>query len=196
MSQQTAAVSREMKRGLSTAQIAMIGVMTALMCILGPLSVPIGPVPISLTHISVFMAVYALGMGKGTISYLVYLLIGAVGLPVFSGFSGGVAKILGATGGYLIGFVFMALISGWVIDHTEKRYAHLLGMIAGDALCYLFGTIWFVKVYSGADGSGMSFAAALAICVYPFLLGDLIKMVISLVIGPALRGQLRKANLY
>ncbi len=196
MSQQTTAVYGKARKGLSTADIAMMGVMTALMCILGPLSVPIGPVPISLTHISVFMAVYALGMAKGTISYLIYLLLGAVGLPVFSGFSGGVAKLMGATGGYLIGFIFMALAAGWVIDHTEKRYLHLAGMIAGDAVCYLFGTIWFVKVYSGADGSGMSFAAALAICVYPFLAGDLMKMIISLIVGPALRKQLKKAGLF
>ncbi len=181
--------------GLSTKTLAMIGVMTAITCILGPLSLPIGPVPISLTHLSVFLAVYALGAKNGTISFLMYLLIGLLGLPVFSGGAGGPAKLFGPTGGYLIGFIFMALAAGLVIDRTEKRYLHAIAMIAGIAICYLFGTIWFVRVYTGADGAKMSFGAALSICVYPFLIGDAVKMILCLIVGPVVKTQLRKAGL-
>ena len=92
-------------------QMAIIGVMTAIICILGPLSIPIGLVPVSLTNLAILFALYVLGMKKGTLSCILYLLIGLIGLPVFSGFSSGPGKLLGPTGGYLIGFIFMALIS-------------------------------------------------------------------------------------
>ena len=84
--------------------------MTAVTCILGPLAIPIGPVPVSLTPLAVFLSVYILGTKGGTLAYLLYLLIGAVGVPVFSGFTGGLGKLAGPTGGYLVGFILMALI--------------------------------------------------------------------------------------
>ena len=100
-----------------TKTMVIIGVMAAVTCILGPLSlaIPVSPVPISLTNLAVYFAVYVLGMKKGTISYLIYLLIGLIGLPVFSAFTGGPAKLFGPTGGYLIGFAFMAAICGFFL---------------------------------------------------------------------------------
>ena len=97
-----------------TKTMALIGVMAAVTCILGPLSlaIPVSPVPISLGLLGVAFAVYMLGMKKGTLSVLIYLLLGLVGLPVFSGFSGGFAKLAGPTGGYLIGFLFMIPLTG------------------------------------------------------------------------------------
>lgn len=118
------------KRALSTSQMALIGVMTAVTCILGPFAIPIpiSPVPISFTNLAVYLTVYVLGMKAGTISYLIYLLLGFAGLPVFSGFTGGVAKLAGPTGGYLVGFIFMAVIAGWFIDHFQgNRIAHVAG---------------------------------------------------------------------
>ena len=101
-----------------TKTMVMISLMAAVICILGPLSlaIPISPVPISLTNLAVYFTIYVLGTKKGTISYLIYLLIGLIGIPVFSGFTGGPAKLLGPTGGYLIGFIFMALLSGLCIS--------------------------------------------------------------------------------
>ena len=90
-------------------QIAMIAVMTAVTCVLAPLSIPIGPVPISLTNLVIYFSLYILGTKKGTISYVIYLLIGLVGIPVFSSFTGGPGKLFGPTGGYLIGFIPLAL---------------------------------------------------------------------------------------
>ena len=179
------------KSGLTVSQIAVIGVMTAATCVLAPLSLPIGPVPISLTNLVIYFSLYTLGTMKGTISYLVYLLLGLVGLPVFSGFTSGPGKLFGPTGGYLIGFIPMAIIAGLVIDrYINKRIVCLLGMIAGTAVCYLFGTAWL------AYQANMGFKAALMAGVIPFIAGDLIKMVLAMLIGPQIRSQLKRANLY
>ena len=108
-------------------QIAMIAVMTAVTCVLAPLSIPIGPVPISLTNLVIYFSLFILGTKKGTISYLIYLLIGLVGIPVFSSFTSGPGKLFGPTGGYLIGFIPLALIAGFFIDHfrNKKLYCFL-----------------------------------------------------------------------
>ena len=99
-----------------TYEMTVTALMTAVTCILAPLSIPIGPVPISFTNLAIYLSLYLLGWKRGTISYLVYLLIGLVGVPVFSGFTGGIGKLAGPTGGYIIGFIAMAVIAGLVID--------------------------------------------------------------------------------
>lgn len=173
-----------------TRTMVMISLMAAVTCILGPLSlaIPISPVPITLTNLAVYFSIYVLGGKRGTISLLIYLLIGLVGVPVFSGFTGGPAKLLGPTGGYLIGFIFMAMICGLFIDRTENRILQLIGMCLGTAVCYLFGTAWLAKV------AGMSFGAALSAGVIPFIPGDLAKIVLALIIGSTIRERLRQAG--
>ena len=138
---QSSTVSRS-----KTYEITITALMTAVTCILAPMSIPIGPVPISFTNLAIYLSLYLLGWKKGTISYLIYLLIGLVGLPVFSGFTGGPAKLAGPTGGYIIGFIVMAVIAGLVIDNCRKPWIQLIGMIVGTIVCYLFGTIWFCIV--------------------------------------------------
>lgn len=171
-------------------EMALIAVMAAVTCVLGPLSAPIGVVPISFTNLAVYLAIYVLGCKRGTVSYIVYLLIGLVGVPVFSGFTGGVGKLFGPTGGYLIGFIFMALICGWFIDRFEcKLVPSFAGMVLGTIVCYIFGTVWL------AYQAGMSFYAALAAGVLPFIVGDLAKMVVAAIIGPQVRRQLARAGL-
>ena len=116
--------------------MALVAIMTALTCILAPFSLPIGPVPISLTNLVIYFSLYLLGWKLGTLSYVIYLLIGLVGVPVFSGFTAGPAKLFGPTGGYLIGFIPMAIIAGIVIDkYTEKWLLCLLAMIVGTIVC-------------------------------------------------------------
>lgn len=178
------------KKKVSTKTLALTGVMTAVTCIVGPVSIPlpISPVPVSLTNFAVYLSVYVLGMKKGTISYCIYLLTGFVGLPVFSAFSGGPAKLLGPTGGYLIGFIFMALISGMMADRTNSRIFCFLGMVLGTAVCYLFGTLWL------AYQTGISFEAALAAGVLPFIFGDIIKIILVIPAGERIRNQLRRAG--
>lgn len=171
-------------------QIVIIGVMAAVICILGPLSIPIGVVPITLTNLAIYLALYILGMKKGTISYLIYMLIGFVGIPVFSGFTGGPSKLLGPTGGYIIGFIFMALIAGYFIDKfLDRWYLCFIGMTLGTALCYGFGTIWL------SYQANMSINAALAAGVIPFIPGDLAKILLATIVGPQIHKRLIKANL-
>lgn len=176
---------------MSTRQLTLIAVMTAVTCILGPLSIPIGIVPISLTNLAIYLAIYALGAKRGTLSYIVYLFIGVVGLPVFSGFSGGFTKLLGPTGGYLIGFAFMAFISGIFIDKfSNKIYMCFLGMVLGTIVTYLLGTAWL------SYETKLTFNAALYAGVIPFIPGDLVKMIIASLIGPQIRKGLISAGIY
>lgn len=177
---------------MSVSTITLIGVMTAVTCVMGPLSVPLpfSPVPISLTNLAVYIAIYVLGMKKGVLSYLVYLLIGLIGLPVFSSFSGGAGKLFGPTGGYLIGFLFMAVICGWFIEQwSTKMYLCFTGMVLGTAVCYLFGTLWL------SYQAGMSFWAALAAGVLPFIPGDIAKIIIAMIAGPQIRRRLQKEGI-
>jgi len=181
----------EKTQKINTRQLTLIGVMAAVTCILGPLSLPIGVVPISLTNLAIYFAIYALGGKRGTLSYIVYLFIGLVGLPVFSGFSGGVPKLFGPTGGYLIGFVFMAFISGIFIDKfSNKIYMCFLGMVLGTIVTYIFGTAWL------AYEAHMPFNKALAVGVLPFIPGDIVKITIASLIGPQIKKRLISAGLY
>ena len=132
-------------RKTSTYAMVVTALMAAVTCILAPLSVPIGPVPISLTNFAIYLSLYLLDWKKGTLSYLIYLLLGLVGLPVFSGFTGGLAKLAGPTGGYIIGFIPMAIIAGIVIDKFTNRGIQILGMIVGTAICY---ALLPVRLYS------------------------------------------------
>jgi biotin transport system substrate-specific component len=179
-----------MQKKSNVYQLSVIGLMAAVICILGPLSIPIGLVPISLQNLAIYFALYVLGMKRGTISYVIYLAIGFVGIPVFAGFTGGASKLLGPTGGYLIGFIFMALIAGYFIDKFfDKWYLCFLGMALGTVVCYAFGTTWL------AYQANMTFKAALAAGVIPFIPGDLIKILIAAILGPKIRKQLVSANL-
>ena len=164
--------------------MVITALMAAVTCILAPLSIPIGPIPISLTNFAIYLSLYLLNWKMGTLSYIIYLLVGLVGLPVFSGFTGGVGKLAGPTGGYIIGFIPMAIIAGIVIDKFSQRWIQILGMIVGTAICYAFGTAWF------CIQAGYTVSAALAVCVIPFIPADLIKMVIAMIIGPEIRKRL------
>lgn len=171
-------------------ELAMIGVVTAVTCVLAPLSIPIGPVPISLTNLVIYFSLYILGWKKGTVSYLVYLLIGLVGVPVFSGFTGGPGKLFGPTGGYLIGFIPMALIAGiFISKFYSKWYLCLTGMILGTIVCYALGTAWL------SVQANMGFKAALMAGVIPFVIEDLIKMILAIKLGPMIRNRLSAAGL-
>jgi biotin transport system substrate-specific component len=171
-------------------QLTFMAMMAAVTCILGPLSVPIGQIPISLTNLVIYFTVFVLGIWAGTGSYGIYLLLGAVGLPVFSGFAGGLGKLLGPTGGYLIGFIFMALIGGAVIELSHRNiFLTMLGWVVGTAVAYAFGTVWFVYLMK------CSVTYALTVCVYPFIGFDILKIVIATLLGKTVRYAITKAGL-
>ena len=183
-----------------TKEITLIGLMTAVTCIAGPLSLalPFSPVPISLTNLAIYFSVYILGMKRGTISYLVYLLLGLIGLPVFSAFTSGPAKLFGPTGGYLIGFIFMALICGYCIDRWKGQFVFsFAGMLVGTAVTYGFGTIWLAYQMSAGSEQTLvdALPAAFAAGVLPFIVVDIAKMVLALLIGSQVRVRVRKAAL-
>ena len=156
--------------------MTVAAIMAAATCVLGPLSIPIpiSPVPITLTNLAIYFTVCLLGWKLGTISYLVYFLIGLAGLPVFSGFSSGFGKLMGPTGGYLIGFIFMAAI---------------LGLMLGTVVAYLLGTFWLSYV------ANLSFSQALWAGVIPYLPGDFIKILLAAFAGPVIRRRLQNAGL-
>lgn len=168
--------------------LSTTAVMTAVTCVLAPMSIPIGPVPISFTNLAIYLSLYLLGWKMGTVSYLMYLLIGAIGVPVFSGFSGGLGKLLGPTGGYIIGFIPMAIISGLVIEKYNNRIFQFVAMVLGTAVCYALGTAWFCVIMD------VGIAAALGMCVIPFIPGDIAKIILALMVGPVLRNRLRNAG--
>ena len=146
---------------------------------------PFTPVPVNLATLAVFISGGLLGPKYGLMAECVYVLCGGFGLPVFAGFRGGPSVLAGPTGGYIIGFIVMAVIAGLVIDNCHKPWVQLIGMIVGTIVCYLFGTIWFCIV---AD---YTFKAALAVCVIPFIPADLVKMVIAMIIGPMIKKRIR-----
>lgn len=168
-------------RSSKTYALTATALMTAVLCILSPMALPIGPVPITLSNFIILLTIYILGWKKATISLLLFLLLGFAGLPVFSGFVGGPAKVLGPTGGYLIGYIPMAVIAGILIDRTKSRPVHILGMIAGTVVLYAFGTAWFCFQANYTVG------AALSVCVFPFVPGDLVKMFLAMTLGPVIK---------
>lgn len=173
-------------------QMAIIGLMTAIICIIAPffLNIPVSPVPISLGSLAVYFAVTVLGMKRGAVSVLLYILLGLAGLPVFSGFSGGAAKLFGPTGGYIVGYIFLALIFGFFVEHWKNNLGmNIVGAVLGTLALYLFGTVWL------AIQLNLGFMAALWAGVIPYIPGDIVKLIIAMAVGMQLRKRLLQADL-
>ena len=180
--------SKEKNKKISTSTMAVVALMTAVVCVLAPFSIPVGPIPISLATFGLYLAIIILGRKRAVTVCLLYLLIGFVGLPVYSGFSGGPAKLLGPTGGYLIGYVFLTYIAGIIVDKFPKnRWLCLLSLVIGTAVCYLLGTAWL------AYQMKMEFIEAFMIGVVPFLVGDMVKIVTSVWVGMRIKRQMKRA---
>ncbi|WP_423413130.1 biotin transporter BioY [Faecalibacterium prausnitzii] len=178
-----------MEKKLTTYQMAVTALMAAVMCVLGPLTVPIGAVPISLANFVICLTAWLLGPKFGTLSVAVYLCIGLIGVPVFSGYGAGLAKLAGPTGGYLVGYLLLALIGGLFIEKSNGNpVISGIGLVLGDAACYVLGTAWFVFQMQCELGY------ALSVCVYPFIALDLAKIVVSCVVGALLRKRLVQAG--
>lgn len=178
------------KSSLRTVDIAYIGLFVAVMAICSWISIP-AAIPFTLQTFAVFIAIGLLGGRRGTIAVFVYVLLGAVGLPVFSGFTGGLGALLGTTGGYIIGFIFSALLM-WAITAKfgEKTWVLGISMVAGLVVCYAFGTAWFMLVYMAQSGA-VALATVLGWCVVPFIIPDLCKIALALLLTKQLKRHVR-----
>ena len=184
-----------MKKALSVREITYIASGTALIAAGSWISVPSllpSMAPFTMQTFAVCTAAGLLGRRPGTWSVLCYILLGAVGAPVFALFRGGADVLLGPTGGYIAGFVFTALTTGYAADRWGERLGVIVpAMALGVLLCYTFGTVWFMSVYT-RDGGGLSVLTALSWCVFPYLVPDGIKIVLAALLVRRLRGFVQK----
>lgn len=175
------------KRQFKTIDLAYIGLSAALIAVCAWISIPIGAVPITLQTLGVCLISSLFGAKRGSFALIVYLLLGAIGLPVFSSFKGGIGVLFGATGGYIIGFIFTAIIVGFASDKFgEKLWVLIIAMLLGVAVCYAFGTAWFILVYS-KETAAMTLSKTLSLCVTPFILPDIAKIVLASVLTNRLK---------
>ena len=171
-----------------TRDLAYIALMAALTALCSWIVIPFSPVPFTLQTFAVFAALSILGGRRGTCAVALYLGLGLLGLPVFSGFSGGVGALLGPTGGYLTGFLAAGLVYWLVTGRLGEAFpVRLAALLLGMAACYAVGTAWFVRVYAEPT----TWPAALSLCVLPFLPGDLIKLALALTVARRVRGAVR-----
>lgn len=174
-------IKTKSRKRMSTADLVYISLAAALMAICSWISVPL-VVPVTLQTFAVFTVAGILGLKRGTWAVLVYILLGALNIPVFTGFRGGFGILLGSTGGYIIGFIFLALVIGLITKFFGKKMPVLvLAMIAGLLVCYMFGTVWFMYVYTSNSGA-VGLYTVLSWCVIPFLIPDAIKIVLAVIV--------------
>lgn len=162
--------------------MVQIALFAAIMAVCSWIQIPM-TVPFTLQTFAIFCALGTMGGKSGSISVLVYIVLGAVGVPVFAGFSGGMGVLMGTTGGYIIGFLFTALLY-WAITHFfgEKLPVMIVAMVLGLLVCYAFGTAWFMIVYANANGA-VGLITALGWCVFPFIIPDLVKIALAILIA-------------
>lgn len=171
--------------------LAYISLMAALLAVCAWIVIPFAAVPFTMQTFGVFAAVGLLGGRRGTAAVVLYLLLGMVGLPVFSGFSSGLGALMGATGGYLLGFLVSALFYWAVTAKWGTRLPVMLAaMLVGLVLCYAFGTLWFVEVYT-AGGKTATILSTLGICVFPYVIPDLLKIALALFVTRRVGGYVK-----
>ncbi len=178
------------KPRMKTIDMVYVAMFAVLMAICSWISIPM-TIPFTLQTFGVFLAVGVLGGKRGSLAVFIFILLGAIGIPVFAGFSGGVGVLLGSTGGYIIGFIFSALLM-WLIETLFGRKLWVLGisMVLGLIVCYAFGTAWFMVVYSQSSGA-IGLVTALGWCVFPYIIPDIVKIALALVLTKRLRKVLK-----
>lgn len=184
-----------MKTTILTRNMVLTALFAALIAVLAQIQLPIGPVPFNLAVFGVYLAGMLLQPLWAVTSIVVYIMLGLFGIPVFAGFQGGPAALFGKTGGYVIGYLFIALFTALAVKYsanlpkTAKICVNVAAMLGGLFACYAFGTVWFTHI------SGIPISKALVFCVYPFILPDLAKAVCAQLLGRVLMRRLRHANL-
>ncbi len=188
----------ETKQSTSVKDLCFIAAFAAIICVLSQISIPMpAGVPMTLQTLIIPLAGIVIGKKRGTYATLLYLLIGAVGLPVFSGFKGGIGVLLGLTGGFLVSFPVLSLTAG-LGDELGIKLSHkrdktnkimyyfpiVLCLVIGATINYVFGTVWFMIA------SKTTFLAGLTACVLPFIPTAILKIIIVAIVGPELKKRL------
>ena len=174
-----------------TRNLVFCALMAAVMCVLSPFAVPVGPVPITLATLVLYFMIYIIGWKRSVISTAIYILLGVIGLPVFSGGNAGPGVIAGPTGGFIIGYIPMVIVMGVLMERhrTGSLKDHIfcmVSMIIGTVVLYAVGLVWFILMMKS------DFATAFAACCAPFIVNDLIKMTLAMLIGPVLHTRLSR----
>lgn len=173
-----------MNKRNSLVHLARAALCAALIAVSSFITLPVSAVPVTLQTFAVCATAAILGLKWGSVSVLTYILIGALGLPVFSGFGGGIGVLFGAGGGYIMGFLAIAMVVGFASDKFGDGFWKLaFAMSVGVVLCYVIGTVWYVFAYSSGEGV----LAILTTCVFPFILPDVIKIIAAATVASRLK---------
>lgn len=158
--------------------MVFVAMFAALIAVCSIISIPVGQVPVTLQTFAVCLSAAMLGWKRGTLSVLIYILLGAVGVPVFAGLKGGFGVLAGPTGGYIVGFLLTAIVIGFAAEKWERKALPLvIAMMIGVLLCYTAGTIWFMLI------TKMHLGESLLLCVVPFLLPDAVKIAAAVLLS-------------
>ena len=178
-------MSQAKKSKLRTSDIVLMAMFTAIICICSWISIP-SAVPFTMQTFGVFLTVGVLGGKRGSFSVFTYIMLGLIGIPVFSGFTGGIGKLMGNTGGYIIGFLASALVM-WGVEAIfgRRKIVKLISMVLGLLVCYAFGTIWFMVVYANNTGA-VGLWTVLTWCVIPYIIPDALKILLAFVMSSRL----------
>ena len=179
------------KENNKTYDLVYVSMFTVLIAICSWISIP-AAVPFTLQTLGIFLAVGILGGKRGTMAVLVYILLGAIGIPVFAGFSGGIGVLTGTTGGYIVGFLASALVM-WGMERAfgKGKKIQIFSMLLGLLACYAVGTLWFMVVYTHQTGE-VGILAVLGWCVFPFIIPDLLKIALAVILTGRLKGVIRR----
>lgn len=174
---------------MKASDLSRIALMSVVICVCAWISIPLA-IPFTMQTFGVFLSLILLNSKNGSYAIALYILMGIVGIPVYSGFNGGIGHLLGPTGGYIIGFLFMGLI--FSIGEKKRTSVKLdaLMLILALVVCYLIGTLWFVAVSKSAK----SFSVSLMICVVPYIIPDLCKLLLALYLGNRLKKYINKVH--
>ena len=170
----------------NTNELIKVAMFAAITAVLSQIILPIGPVPYSLGLLGPLLAGMLCSVPVATFSMVAYLLMGAVGLPVFAGFVGGIGVLLNSTGGYVVGYIFVSLLTS--LARNKKWYFTVCAMASGLLLCYITATIWFMTI------SQNTLWASLLYCVFPFVVPDIAKIVCAFLLGKAIEKRLKFIN--
>lgn len=168
--------------------LVLISLFSAVIVICALITIP-SAIPFTLQTFAIFLCLNLLGAKRGIISIIIYILLGIVGLPVFSGFNGGIGALFNVTGGFIFGFIFSALVY-WIITITFKnksaKVVNIVASFLGLFACYLSGTVWYILFFI-KNGESISFISAITVCVLPFIIPDILKILLSVTVGEKIK---------